>query len=362
MEIEAKIYVIADDEDLLDDVGRILAKKTGYRYRGYGAEEFEPSIVLDVSETWYGFTERAEPTGGPEEWKDCLKQCAEVLEEHGAVVVEFTSPDDPDDYQEYAATTSGGNVSLSEWAAMNTYRKALGRDDVSLVLTEMMNGRTEEEREALVRRIEKKAAIRAAKGDFEIVGDKLVKYRGVALEETIPEGVRVIGESAFADRKQLEKFFMCEIHEYDAPPVEKLTIPEGVETIEYYALAYCENLRSVSIPSTVTKIEDRVFEGCKNLRRIDLPAGITAIEPFTFFLCEELRAVTIQEGVEKIGEGAFDSCFALKKIVIPKSVKEIGREAFRCCCGLLQVVLPEPLMPRASRLFRDSPKVKIVSA
>ena len=258
MEIEAKIYVIADDEDLLDDVGRILAKKTGYRYRGYGAEEFEPSIVLDVSETWYGFTERAEPTGGPEEWKDCLKQCAEVLEEHGAVVVEFTSPDDPDDYQEYAATTSGGNVSLSEWAAMNTYRKALGRDDMSLVLTEMMNGRTvngrtEEEREALVRRIEKKAAIRAAKGDFEIVGGKLVKYRGVALEETIPEGVRVIGESAFADRKQLEKFFMCEIHEYDAPPVEKLTIPEGVE---------------------------------------------------------------------KIGEGAFDSCFALKKIVIPKSVKE----------------------------------------
>ena len=293
MEIEAKIYVIADDEDLLDDVGRILAKKTGYRYRGYGAEEFEPSIVLDVSETWYGFTERAEPTGGPEEWKDCLKQCAEVLEEHGAVVVEFTSPDDPDDYQEYAATTSGGNVSLSEWAAMNTYRKALGRDDVSLVLTEMMNGRTEDEREALVRRIEKKAAIRAAKGDFEIVGDKLVKYRGVALEETIPEGVRVIGESAFADRKQLEKFFMCEIHEYDAPPVEKLTIPEGVE---------------------------------------------------------------------KIGEGAFDSCFALKKIVIPKSVKEIGRDAFRLCSGLLQAVLPEPLMPQANRLFRESPKVKIVSA
>lgn len=292
MEIEAKIYVIADDEDLLDDVGRILAKKTGYRYRGYGAEEFEPSIVLDVLETWYGFTERAEPTGGPEEWKDCLKQCAEVLEEHGAVVVEFTSPDDPDDYQEYAATTSGGNVSLSEWAAMNTYRKALGRDDVSLVLTEMMNGRTEDEREALVRRIEKKAAIRAAKGDFEIVGGKLVKYRGIALEETIPEGVRIIGESAFADQKQLEKFFMCEIHEYDAPPVEKLTIPEGVE---------------------------------------------------------------------KIGEGAFDSCSALKKIVIPKSVKEIGREAFRCCSGLLQVVLPEHLMPQANRLFRDSPKVKIVS-
>ncbi len=129
----------------------------------------------------------------------------------------------------------------------------------------------------------------------------------------------------------------------------------------YYALAYCENLRSVNIPSTVTKIEDRVFERCKNLRRIDLSAGITAIEPFTFFLCEELRSVTIPEGVEKIGEGAFDSCFALKKIVIPKSVKEIGREAFRCCSGLLQVVLPEPLMPRASRLFRDSPKVKIVS-
>jgi len=28
---------------------------------------------------------------------------------------------------------------------------------------------------------------------------------------------------------------------------------------------------------------------------------------------------------------------------------------------LLQAVLPEHLMPRANRLFRDSPKVKIVS-
>ena len=361
MEINAKIYAIADDEDLLNDIGEILEEMTGYPYEGYGTEEFEPSVVLSLTKTWYGFTERAEPTGRPEEWEDCLQECADVLGKHGAVVVEFRSPNDPDDYLEYAATTSGGNVSFSEWAAMNTYRKTLGVDDVNLVLTEMMKGSTYEDRRRAARRIEKKAAERAAKGDFEIVGDKLVKYRGVALEETIPDGIKVIGDSAFADLKQLEKFFMCEIDEYDAPPVEKLTIPEGVETIEYYAIAYCENLKLVSIPSTVTKIDERAFEGCKNLRRIDLPVGIKAIEPFTFFLCEELRSMTIPEGVEKIGEGAFDSCYSLKKIVIPKSVREIGKEAFRCCSNLQQVTLPEHLIPLANRIFRDSPKVKIVN-
>jgi hypothetical protein len=252
-------------------------------------------------------------------------------------------------------------ISFSEWAAMNTYRKALGTEDVSLVLTEMMKGSTYHDRRMAAKRVEKKAAARAAKGDFEIVGDRLVKYRGDALEETIPDGVRIIGEAAFADLKQLEKLFMCEIDEYDAPPVEKLTIPEGVEIIETYAIAYCENLESVSIPSSVRKIETRAFEGCENLRRINLPEGLKEIEPFTFFLCEELREVKIPEGVEKIGEGAFYSCSSLKKIVIPQSVREIGTDAFKECDGLRQITLPKHLIPQAERVFRDSPKAKKIS-
>ena len=120
MEINAKVYAMADEGELLNRAAKILEQKTFQSF--HNVEILEPCAVLPLTKTWYGFSERVEPTDGPEDWISCLRECASVLLKHGAVVVEFRSPDDPDDYLEYAYTTPAGNAGGSgRLTAFNSY-------------------------------------------------------------------------------------------------------------------------------------------------------------------------------------------------------------------------------------------------
>ena len=164
MEIDAQVYIIADQKDLLPKAGKNLSEwihNSSFRL----VEEMEPSAALPLSRVWYGIVERAEPTYGPYEWKSSLQQCADLLGKHGAVIVEYRSPDYPDNYLEYAITTSGGNVSISSrlTLALANWKKSLGNDDLSLVLNELMKGSTSYDRWAAAKRTEKKAAERRFK-------------------------------------------------------------------------------------------------------------------------------------------------------------------------------------------------------
>ena len=325
MEINAKVYAVAKDKELLGQIHRILKSKTFQAY--LLIENLEPCAVLPLSQAWYGFAERAEPTDGPEGWLPCLRECAGLLRKDGAVVVEFRSPDHPDSYLEYAYTTAGGKAGSGSRPGMIGYSRAAGGQDLCLAMDEMFSGRTASDRMLASRRKEKKEALRQARGDFEITPDGILKkYRGHDTDVVIPDGVREIGESAFVDMKDVERMLM-ECEDYDAPEMETLTIPDSVAVIRSYAFAYCLNLAEVNIPDSVVSIGERAFEGCESLKEIRLPAGLAEIEEFTFFLCENLRTVKIPEGVARIGKNAFDAT-GLRKVRIPKTVTEIGEEAF----------------------------------
>ena len=325
MEINARVYAVAKDETLLRQVHQVLRAKTFQDY--WVAETLEPCAVLPLAQAWYGFAERAEPTDGPEGWLSCLRECAALLRKDGAVVVEYRSPDHPDSYLEYAYTTSGGSAGCGSRPGMIGYSRVPGGQDLCLAMDEMFSGRTARDRMFASRRKEKKEALRREKGDFEITPDGVLKkYRGNDRDVVIPDGVRVIGESAFVDMKGVERMIM-ECEDYDAPEMETLTIPDSVTDIGYYAFAYCMNLAEVNIPDSVTSIGERAFEGCESLKKVRLPKKLAEIGEFTFFLCDNLRAVEIPEGVERIGKNAFDGT-DLKKVTIPKSVTSIGKEAF----------------------------------
>ena len=81
MEINARVYAVAKDETLLRQVHEILKEKTHQTHML--SETMEPCAVLPLQQTWYGFTERAEPTDGPEGWTTCLQACAQVLMKTG---------------------------------------------------------------------------------------------------------------------------------------------------------------------------------------------------------------------------------------------------------------------------------------
>lgn len=86
----------------------------------------------------------------------------------------------------------------------------------------------------------------------------IVKYIGNDEAVVIPDGVRSIGDRAFAGCSSLKS----------------IIIPSGVEVIRPLAFLNCENLTSVSFPDTLRLIDARAFSGCANLFKIDLPEGV----------------------------------------------------------------------------------------
>ena len=353
MEINARVYAVALSRELLEQVHEVLTEMTPQRW--YSPEILDPCAVLPLSRRWYGFTERAAPTYGPEKWTGCLEDCAQILGKNGAVVVEYRSPDHPDDYLEYAYTTPGGGAGIGRRPGLIGYARALGNRDVSLAIDELVSERTAWDREKLCRRMERKEAVRREKGDFEIGPDGILKkYRGHDTEVVIPEGVKEIGQSAFVDLDGVERM-LVECEDYDAPEMEKLTIPDGVEKISDYAFAYCQNLISADIPDSVRVIGDRAFEGCESLKKVRLPEGLKEIEEYTFFLCFDLKSIAIPDSVTRIGRGAFDGC-SLSRISLPDGLISIGDEAFSGC-SFRKVRIPESVIEIGKNAFPKETQV-----
>ena len=126
--------------------------------------------------------------------------------------------------------------------------------------------------------------------DFQIDGTTLVRYRGSAANVTIPEGVTIIGERAFASNRSLTN----------------VTIPEGVTAIGKEAFWGCTSLTNITIPSSVTTIGERAFEN-NQLTSVTIPSSVTSIGKKAFSN-NQLTRITISEGSSKIiMVGAFDS-------------------------------------------------------
>ena len=327
MEINAKVYAVADREELLEQLEDALEDKLFLAF--CDVQELEPCAVLPLTKTWYGFAEDTGMTDGPEGWISCLRECAAILKNNGAILVEFRSPDHPDDYLEYAYTTPGGGAGSGSRPGLIGYKRALGNDDITTAIDELISERTAEDRQWLCKRRERKEAIRKQKGDYEITPDGVLKrYWGYDSDVVIPDGVKEIGESAFVDLKGVERMIL-EDEEYDAPEMRTLTIPGSVQKIGSYAFAYCQNLERVNMTDSVTSIGDRAFEGCESLKEIHLSGGLTRIEDSTFFLCEGLKSIEIPEGITHIEESAFRDCWSLNRVKLPDSLVSIGKEAFK---------------------------------
>ncbi|WP_084659331.1 MULTISPECIES: leucine-rich repeat domain-containing protein [unclassified Ruminococcus] len=183
-----------------------------------------------------------------------------------------------------------------------------------------------------------------------IEGDTLVHYEGSDREFVIPDGVRVIGERAFADNMKLAS----------------ITVPPSVVVIENEAFAECRALNEIHLPNTVDKIGDRAFmrcqslisielpmsvsdfgEGvfayCTRLLRVELPVNIKELKSLTFEMCTCLEEIEVPDRIKLIGEGAFRGCTALSKVALSIKLEKIGKEAFKDCVSLTVIQLPHSL-------------------
>ncbi len=96
------------------------------------------------------------------------------------------------------------------------------------------------------RKVSKKALVECNDGIAKAIDENIEEY-------TIPEGVSVIGDDAFASFNSLKS----------------VVIPEGVRKISWGAFRVCRSLESLSISSSITEIGDYAFNYCSSLASIE---------------------------------------------------------------------------------------------
>lgn len=156
----------------------------------------------------------------------------------------------------------------------------------------------------------------------------LVKYpAGLSgTEYTIPEEVKVIGDSSFHTNVNLKN----------------VVIPDSVDTIQEYAFCNALKLEKINIPDSVKTIGTSAFEHCISLTEARLPESLEIIEKYTFSSCQSLRNISLPDSVTEIRAAAFRSCYSLKNVIIPKNINIIKDAAFWDCTELDNITFLNP--------------------
>ena len=151
----------------------------------------------------------------------------------------------------------------------------------------------------------------------------LKKYAGDAASVTIPDGVTIVGDSAFNGNTSLTA----------------VVLPDSVVTIGANAFRSCTGLTKAELSSKLEKIANYAFDNCKALKEIQIPETVTEIGIGAFQYCAGLTELTLPEGLQTIGESAFVGCSGLTRLAIPDGVQSVGINAFhstnaQLCCSM----------------------------
>lgn len=178
----------------------------------------------------------------------------------------------------------------------------------------------------------------------------LIRYKGHDPHVVVPEGIRTIGEYAFANNKDLYSVELprsvTELGSWAFDRCERLGsvhLPEGLETIGNNAFYACYNLSSIHLPASLKRLGENAFWGCIHLQSIALPEGLEEISHCAFKMCLRLKRVEIPESVKSIGRWSFSDCESLDGLVLPKGILRISDHVLSGCKSLTQLELPEDI-------------------
>ena len=169
--------------------------------------------------------------------------------------------------------------------------------------------------------------------DSSVVADKAF-YRNTDTQNmSLPSGITEIGQFAFSRTEVLS-----------------VTLPDGVEKIDYGAFYHCPGLVNVELPQSVMKVEPYAFSGCawvddflagKGNGKNQLDENLNSSEGDFLVSGGVLIAyrgtganVTIPSGVRVIAADCFKDKVSIRTVAFPDTLLVIGEEAFLDCVNL----------------------------
>lgn len=186
---------------------------------------------------------------------------------------------------------------------------------------------------------------------------KLIKYYSDDTIITVPEGVESIEYNAFGRSN-----------------ITNITLPNSLKRLESFSLGYCSNLTNISLGKNINFISPLFIYGSKvtnviidndnavyviennilmnkektqlilpivptgKMTSFEIPYGITEISDYAFHNQYNLKEIFIPETVVKIGN-SFNYCGNMEKIQIPSSVKKIQKSCFSECTLLKEIII-----------------------
>jgi hypothetical protein len=102
----------------------------------------------------------------------------------------------------------------------------------------------------------------------------------------------------------------------------------GIQTIGYYAFAYCANLTNVDNTYSTRVIEEGAFYKCTSLTDIFIDISVGKIGGEAFFGCTSLSSITIGIDVSYIGAYAFSECTSLTSVTFKRNTCYFDNDSF----------------------------------
>ena len=193
-------------------------------------------------------------------------------------------------------------------------------------------------------------------GDFYISGKTLISYTGKEERVTVPDGIKIIGESCFEGNEKLVRVIMSgsvrEIHENafrNCICMQSVVMSENLTRICRSAFENCRKLIRFNVPEGLAEVGFAAFRGCTALELPGFEKGTPPAAPVSgrTYSAEDIPAYSFCDNGEitelvfdkpaVIGKYAFSACSRLETVVINNSECVIERNAFEKCGSLREV-------------------------
>ena len=103
------------------------------------------------------------------------------------------------------------------------------------------------------------------------------------------------------------------------------------------------SITDITVPDGVGVIGPSAFKECKALRKITIPDTVTKISGYAFHDCTALTELIIPDSVTELGNNMCHGCTALTRLVLSDNVAEIPRDCFYQVSKVNELIMPSAL-------------------